>query len=105
VGNSEREQAILAHPRNWPALFEATPNAGKTSDWPNTVRFLPASAHCPRCVEVVRDVPESQIKLDRINFDEYPPPIQGDPKKLVAEWSAKLGLKFDERGHIVTVQP
>jgi WD40 repeat protein len=73
--------------------------------WPNTVRFLPESAHCPRCVEVVRDVPGNPAKLDRINFDEYPPPIQGDPQKLVEEWGARLGLKFDSRGRIVPLQP
>ena len=73
--------------------------------WPNTVRFLPASAHCPRCLELVRDVPENQVKLDRINFDEYPPPIQGDPQKLVAEWSARLGLTFDAQGRLPLPPP
>jgi WD40 repeat protein len=72
---------------------------------PNTVRFLPSSADCPRCVEVLRDVPENRLKLDCINFDKYPPPIQADPKNLVGEWSAKLGLTFDARGHVVPIQP
>jgi len=98
---------------NWLRLYQ---RAGK-DNWrpianrflpviiPNTVSFPPASAHCPRCVEFVRDVPGDPTKLERVNFDEYPSPIKGDPKRLVAEWSAKLGLKFDERGHIVPLQP
>jgi WD40 repeat protein len=73
--------------------------------WSGTVRFLPDSAHCKRCVEVARDVPENQIKLDRIDFAEFPPPVQGDPQHLVAEWSARFGLTFDARGHIVPLQP
>jgi WD40 repeat protein len=67
--------------------------------WHNTVRFS-AEAHCPRCVEVVHDEPENLLKLDRLNFDEYPPPLRGDPKRLVEEWSARLGLVIDSRGRI-----
>ena len=70
--------------------------------WSNTIRFLPERPDCKRCFEVARDVPENQIKLDRVNFDEYPlPAIKGDPQQLLAEWSAKLGLTFDSRGRIV----
>jgi roadblock/LC7 domain-containing protein len=56
---------------------------------------------CLRCVEVVRDIPETELKLDRISVEPYPPAPLGDPKKLVAEWSEKLGLKFDPQGRIV----
>jgi len=73
--------------------------------WPKTVRFLPNQDQCHHCVEIFRDAPENLLKLDRINFDEYPDaPIQGDPANLLAEWSAKLGLTFDRRGHIVRLE-
>ena len=79
------------------------------STFPRTIRnrfrsntVLPERPDCKRCVEVARDVPENQIKLDRINFDEFTlPAIKGDPQQLLAEWSAKLGLTFDSRGRIV----
>jgi hypothetical protein len=67
------------------------------------IYFPPASAQCPRCVGVFRGFVENQVKLDLINFDEYPPPIKGDPAELVADWSARLAPKFDQRGHIVPV--
>jgi dipeptidyl aminopeptidase/acylaminoacyl peptidase len=73
--------------------------------WPNTARFLLPEARCPRCVEVVRDVPENFLKLDRINFDEDAVPrIEGDPGRWLEEWSGKLGLRFDSRGRIVPLQ-
>lgn len=68
--------------------------------WPNTVRFVQSDANCRRCVEVVRDVPENLLKLDRINFDEYPPVAPQDPRSLVEQWSPRLGLTIDSRGHI-----
>jgi hypothetical protein len=73
--------------------------------WPTTTHFLPASAHCLRCVEVGRDVPENLIKLDRIDFDKHDPQtVEGTPEELVREWSARLGLTFDAQGRIVPLQ-
>jgi WD40 repeat protein len=70
--------------------------------WPNTIRFLPTDRHCPKCVEVVRDVSENFLKLDRIDFGQQTAtPIKGAPQQLVSEWSTKLGLTFDSRGRIV----
>jgi hypothetical protein len=72
--------------------------------WHGDLRFLPRASDCTRCVEVIRDVPENEFKLDRINFDDPGPPIKGDPQQLVSEWSAKFGLTFDARGHIVRLE-
>ena len=100
---------LVTQTGNWLHLYERDGNSWRPKAnrhlpviWPNTLRFLPERPDCKRCVEVARDVPENQIKLDRINFDEFPlPAIKGDPKQLLAEWSAKLGLTFDSRGRIV----
>jgi hypothetical protein len=110
VAFSPDNTLFVAQTGNWLHLYQRADNGWRPIAnrhlpviWPNTVRFLPPEAHCPRCVEFVRDVPENLLKLDRVNFDEYPPPIQGDPKRLVEEWSAKLGLTFDSRGRIVPI--
>jgi WD40 repeat protein len=73
--------------------------------WPRSVRFL-SDPHCPRCVQVDRDVPENARKTEIVNFDAHPAPsIHGTPEQLVAEWGAKLALKFDSRGRLVPTTP
>ena len=99
---------LVTQTGNWLHLFEHAgsgwrPIANRYLPviWPNTVRFLPREVHCPRCVEVARDVPENLTKLDRVNFEEAGSPIQADPIQLVQEWSARLGLTFDSSGHVI----
>jgi WD40 repeat protein len=73
--------------------------------WSQTVHFSPQQDNCPRCIDLIRDVPESMLKPYHLNLNEYPdPPITGDSAHLVEVWSAKLGLTFDSRGHIVPLQ-
>jgi WD40 repeat protein len=70
--------------------------------WPQTARFVPLQDGCRACVEVVRDVPENLLKLERVSpTDGATPAAPADPRQLVSEWSAKLGLTFDPAGRIV----
>jgi len=109
VAFSPDGKLLVTQTGNWLHLYERnrdrwSPIANRHLPvlWPKTVRFVAADGHCPKCVEVVRDVPENLLKLDRINFDELTAaPIKGDPQQLVSEWSAKLGLTFDSRGRII----
>ena len=113
VAFSPNVKLLVAETGNWLHLYQCDgerwrPYANRHVPviWPKTVRFVLSTDHCPRCVEVVRDVPENLLKLDRINFDEpAAPPLAGDPKTWLEEWSAKLGLTFDARGQIVPFEP
>ena len=110
VAFSADDTLLVTQTRHWLHLYQSTGNDWRPianrfvpSLWPRTVRFLPPGAHCPRCVEVVRDTPDDPIHLERINFDEEPVPVRGDPAQLVKEWSRRLGLMFDQRGQIVPI--
>ena len=104
-------KSLVAHSGNWLHLYQhegdhwrPIANRHLPVIWPHTLRFSSAEAHCPRCVEMVRDVAENPLQADRLNFDEYPAPLPGAPKQLVEEWSARLGLLFDSRGRIVPLE-
>ena len=108
VAFSPDGRLIAAQTGDWLHLYERDgdrwrPKANRYLPvlWPGTLRFPPFHGDCVRCVEVVRDVPENLLKLDRIDFDAFPtPPLTGTPVQLVSEWSAKLGLTIDARGRL-----
>jgi hypothetical protein len=108
VAFSPDGKLIAAQTGDWLHLYEHDgdrwrPKANRYVPllWPGTLRFPPDRAECVRCVEVLRDVPENLLKLDRIDFDKLPTPaFTGTPEQLVSEWSAKLGLTIDARGRI-----
>jgi WD40 repeat protein len=108
VAFSPNGNLFIAQTGNWLHLYQRNgrnwrPVANRHVPviWPHTVRFVSPQGGCPRCVELLRDVAENLLKLDRINFAAYDgPPIVGDPQQLVSEWSAKLGLTIDAHGRI-----
>jgi WD40 repeat protein len=108
VAFSSDGHRLFAQHGNWLHVYERSkygwrPVANRHLPvlWPLTLRSVPRGAACSNCVEVVRDIPESLLKLERIDFDEPPArPVQGDPQQFVADWSARLGLTIDSRGRI-----
>jgi hypothetical protein len=109
---SPDKNLLVTRTGNWLHLYQRSrhqwipiANRHLPALWPNTLRFL-ADPHCPRCVQVDRDVPENARKTEIVNFDAHPSPtIHGTPQQLVAEWGSKLALKFDSRGRIVSATP
>ncbi|MDQ1352841.1 MAG: hypothetical protein QG657_3147, partial [Acidobacteriota bacterium] len=76
---------------------------------PQSSRLLPNSSsrafHFPDeqgdKMQVAVRVTEDSIKIITVRFDiPDAPPLQGDPKELLAEWQNKLALKLKEDGKI-----
>jgi hypothetical protein len=64
--------------------------------WKEAFRF---PSDCEDCLEVALGDTGNSFHLETLRLDgPTDPPIEGDPKKLLEKWQARLGLKFDKEG-------